>query len=365
MTADTCRTGGEPDAGLRTRPSAWSEFANSPAAAVRDWLSGVAARLCVADPAPVLGLLLDRTFGRPRGDRDCAANTLALGAAPLELSFSEREPTALRLDLEPFEPGLSPAERRAETVEVTAATLRSSFGAEAAELFGKASAPWLAPAARAERFGAFYGAAFDADGPAEATLYLELPRDDGWMPPGAGPGLLDTVCAHLPAAAPLMHAISCNRAGLAELTSFAYLDELRLLDLAPLFGALGLAHRAPALLDAALALTGGLFALPAGTVVLGLRRTAAGIELKLELLLACLPVDAWGAVERLLAARPALTAAFRRWRMAMGEGGKDGCARPGVVNVVSARTGPEGGVELNVYVRPASLARPCGTGAGA
>lgn len=311
----------------------------------------------------MLGPLLERTFGRPRGDPAYAVNTLAPGAVPLELSFSEREPAALRLDVEPFEPWLSPAKRRTETVEVMATTLRSCFGKEAAESLARATTPWLVPAAPVQRFGAFYGAAFDPRGLAEATVYLELPRDSGWISPGPGSDLLETVRKHVPAAAPLMHAISYGRTGLAERTSLACLDELRLLDLAPLLGDLGLPHRAPALLDAALALSGGFFTLPAGTVVLGLRTTTAGIEVKLELLVACLPADAWDAVELLLVARPASAAAFRRWRMAVGEGGQDANARPGTVNVVSARAGPEDGVELNVYVRPAALAWLCGIGA--
>src|SRR5436190_2256949 len=84
-------------------------------------------------------------------------------------------------------------------------------------------------AACAQRFGAFCGASFDSGGLAEATVYLELPRDGGRMSPGADSGLLDTVRKHMPAAAPLMHAISYGRTGLAERTSLACLDELRLL----------------------------------------------------------------------------------------------------------------------------------------
>jgi len=322
----------------------------------------VARRLGVAYPAPLLGPLLKRTFGRPQGDPAYAMNTLAPGAVPLELSFSERDPAALRLDVEPFERLLSPMKRRAETVEVTAATLRSCFGAEAAESLTRATAPWMVPGVHVQRFGAFYGAAFDPRGLAESTIYLELPRDSGWVLPGSGSDLLKTVRKHLPSAALLMHAISYGWTGLAERTSLVCLDELRLLDLALLLGDSGPPHRVPVLLDTALALSRGFFVLPAGTVVLGLRASAAGIEVKLELLVAYQPTDVRDVVEQPLTARPDSAAAFQRWLMVVGEGGQDATTRLGTINVVSARVGPEDGVKLNGYVRPAALAWLCGLG---
>ena len=124
-----------------------------------------------------------------------------------------------------------------------------------------------------------------------------------------------------------------------------------------------LAGRAdPALLDAALSLSGGRFVLPPGTAVIGLRRTRAGAELKLELLVVCLPVDALAITNRLLTARPASAAAFRRWCGALAGAPLGSAPRPGAVNVVSVRVGPGTGPELNVYLRPAALTWLCRTG---
>lgn len=325
---------------------------------MRDWLREVAARLGVADPSPLLGALLDRTFAQPTGDPGYAANSLAPGAAPLELSFSEPEPAALRLDLEPFEPGLDQAARRSETTAAVATLVGQSFGPERATQFTKAVAPWLAPAPA--HFGAYAGAAFDAGGLAEATVYFDLPRVSDWTAPGRAATLVRCVRDQLPGVVPLMHAVSAGRSGLAERVSLVCLDDFRLLDLIPLLDGFGLAARAPTLVDTALALGGGRFTMPAGTVVVGVRTTPVGIEVKLELLGPCLPGDPLGCVAGLLATRPHVAAAFRHWCAAV----VDGCprdARPGTINVVSARVRPDTGVALNVYLRPAALDALCGT----
>jgi hypothetical protein len=328
------------------------------ALAVRAWLSRVAKRLHVAEPATPLGPLLDRTFDRPPGDGGYGANTLAPGAAPLELSFSEREPAALRLDAELFGRRCSPADRRERTVAAVSAIARRAFGAANADGFESAVRPWLR--STPSRFGAFFGAALDASGLVEATVYLELPRDDISMFPetaNAPSGLArDIVSAGV---RPLMHAVSVGGAGVTERLSLVCLEPLHLLDVERLLASAGFADRVEALLDAARPLIGGGLVVPCGGAVFGFRKQPDGLEVKLELLVASWPVDALGAVARLLAARPASSRAFSRWRRALA-----GSAHPGPVNVVSVRLGPGYGPQLSVYIRPLELARICGIRGG-
>jgi hypothetical protein len=326
---------------------------------VRGWLHGLATRLGVANPAALLGTLLDRTFDRPPGDPSYGANTLVPGAPPLEVSYSEREPAALRLDAEPFAPNLTPTARRAETIATVAALTRAQFGEPMADRFAAAVTPWIA--APPVRFGAFFGAALDAAGLAETTVYLEMSRAGDALP-DAGRDLLRLTRASLPGVAPLMHAVAAGPTGVSERLSLACLDGLRLLDLVPLLDRLDLTDRLPALLDAAIPLSGGRFDLPPGTAVIGLRRVAAGFEIKLEILVACLPVDALAVTDQLLVDRPASAAAFRRWCVALAGDRRDIAPPPGAINVVSVRVGPRSGPEINVYLRPAALAPLCAAG---
>src|SRR5262245_38697551 len=77
-------------------------------------LSRAAAALGTVDPIDHVGGIIQRTFERPWDDTAYAQNTLTPGAAPLEPSFSEREPRSLRFVMEPLGPGHSAASRREE-----------------------------------------------------------------------------------------------------------------------------------------------------------------------------------------------------------------------------------------------------------
>jgi hypothetical protein len=323
---------------------------------VRAWLDGLATRLGVASPAALMGTLLDRTFDRPPGDPTFGANTLVPGAPPLEVSFSEREPAVLRFDAEPFEPDLSPTARRTETIAAVESLSREWFGGLVAERFAATVAPWTSPPP--VRFGAFFGAAINATGLAETTVYLEMPRN-GVGVPAAGRDLLELAHASLPGAVPLMHAVAAGPSGVGERLSLACRDGLRLLDLVPLLDRLALTDRLPTLLDVALPVCGGRFDLPPGVAVIGLRRGEAGFEVKLEILVACLPVDAHAVAGQLLVSRPAAGAAFHRWCAAVAGDLPDAARHPGTANVVSVRVGPHSGPEINVYLRPAALAAIC------
>ncbi len=102
-----------------------------------------------------------------------------------------------------------------------------------------------------------------------------------------------------------------------------------------------------------LALNGGGFMLPGGSVVLGFRETAQGLELKFELLRKATPVSSQqmlDAVWMQLAQRPASQSAYRRWMQAMSTA-KD--SSYGEISVVSVRVTPRMNARLNIYFRPA------------
>jgi hypothetical protein len=271
------------------------------------------------------------------------------------VSFSEQEPTLLRLDAEPFEPGLTPRERRTETVAMASVLARNWFGEATAERFGLAVAPWSAW--EPQRFGAFFGAAIGASGPVEATVYLELPHCGDQLPP-AGSKLLHLAHAAIPGLMPHMHAVAVRMSGVTERLSLVCSDWWHLFDLAPLLDRLGLSDRLPILLDTTLPLNGGCFALPPGAAIIGLRRTAAGAELKLELLVPPLPVDA-AVIGCLLAARPTSAIAYRHWLAAVAAPRHRGPPNPGAINIVSVRVSPGTCPELNVYLRPTKLFQLC------
>jgi hypothetical protein len=126
------------------------------------------------------------------------------------------------------------------------------------------------------------------------------------------------------------------------------------MNLAGLLERAGTRDYVPAFLDSALAVTAGAFHLPQNAAVIGLRSESRGLEVKLEVLVECLP--AWRLVEdglrAQLAERPAAGMAFQRWCDAMSPG-QHGI--PGQVSVVSIRVGGGKAAALNIYVRPSAI----------
>lgn len=198
------------------------------APAVRAQLRRLAAGLGTVDPLPLLGRLADRVLAHPA--HRLAANTLEPGRLPVEYSFAESDPGLLRVVFDTLGAG-------------------------------------------------FVGAAFGPRGPVEVKAYLPVP---------AGQPSLPLALAGLPVGArPLLLGLSVDPAG--RLAGRHYLqcsDGLAVLDLEPLLGSLGLAHRLPDLALRAADVTGGRLVLPSRTVVLGIRTGGAGVEaeVKLELM---------------------------------------------------------------------------------
>jgi hypothetical protein len=97
---------------------------------------------------------------------------------------------------------------------------------------------------------------------------------------------------------------------------------------------------------------GGRFELPNGAVLIGLRETPQGAEMKLEVLLAALPdlPNRFLDLLRLgLAERPRQVAALERWLSAFGV---DDASEQGHFSVLSVRVSPTSQARISLYVRP-------------
>lgn len=304
----------------------------------------MARRLGVADPSHLLGRVLDDTLSAPFGDPSYAGNALLPGATPVEVSFSEAMPAALRFDFEAVPRG----GRRDRTTAALTRCVRARFGAAAATQF-EARTATLVEQAPDDGFGLFAGAVCDAAGLCELKAYVPAARSSN--------ALANAAKSELPALDELMHAVSARRGGVAERVYLVCTTELELISLQPVLARFGLAHRLPELVVTLLRLTGGAFVLPASSCVLGLRPLGrAEVEVKVE-------VFAAGAlaardVAALFAERPSSRLAFDRWLDAISSRGADV-----TTSVVSARVTRDAPVGLGVYAYPVvepRRARPVG-----
>jgi hypothetical protein len=310
-------------------------------------------RLGTQDPAAFIGGLLDRTFELPVGDPRYGNNALLPGCLPLETSFSELSKDALRIDMEPLGPLASPHGRIHEVSREARRLVAQQYGQAALRWFDERTEPFRGSRLHGgARFGAWFGAAFDREGVQETKLYYEL-----------GPGGLDDlpptlrhVCrvaqACLPRLQPIFTSVSCNRAQGNQRVYFYHQGDLRLLDLEPLMNQLGVGHQLPSLLTALGLILGGRFVLPEGSVVIALRDTGRGIEMKVEILLPSIPDpprEMHGLIQLHLSQRPESQRALQQWLSAMAP---EGARSAGDMTVVSARVTPSTGARLTLYFRP-------------
>jgi hypothetical protein len=265
------------------------------------------------------------------------ANALLPGVAPVEVSFSETMPAALRFD---FEPGRRGGLQGFGT-ETLIRNVGRDFGTRGADEFG-ARARTLEDRSPDAAFDLFAGAACDAAGLAEVKAYY--PLDPAPTPAVAA------MKKELPGLRELMHSVSVRRGGLvAERVYLICTTDLELFSLEPLLARLALRHRLPELVVWLLRLTGGSFVLPPSSCVVGLRRLAnSEVELKVEILTGRLPpADDPAAIAALLAERPAGQRAYRRWL--------DAIAVPHAglaASVVSARLTASAPLSISVYAHP-------------
>jgi hypothetical protein len=228
-----------------------------------------------------------------------------------------------------------------------------NYGRGALEWFDRQSEPWRASHIHGDaKFGAWFGAGFDESGLQECKAYYEL-----------GPGQLDALppnllhatrvaTACLPGLVPIFVSVACGRSQGAVRVHFYHRGDLRLLDLEPLMNRLGIGHQLPSMLTAVGLILGGRFVLAEGSVILGLRDTTRGLELKLDILIpgvADPPREMHGLIQMLLAERPENARALHNWLQAMTPDTADSA---GDICVVSVRVNPAMGGRLTLYFRP-------------
>lgn len=322
-------------------------------------LSLAARRLGTRDPNDVLGPFLERAFDLPLGDGRYGNNALLPGSLPLEHSFSEVAPGSLRFDFEPFGHAATPVTRRQECSREMRRAVNQCFGRSALDWFDGRSEPFrTATLSGASKFGAWFGAGFDQDGMNEAKVYYELgPGQLSDLPPNLQHAA-QIAMALLPGLTPIFTSIACGRTHGGQRVYLYHRGELRLLDLEPLMNKLGVGQQLPSILSAIGLVLGGRFVLPEGSVIIGLRDTTRGIEMKLDILLPYVPdppQEMHGLIQMLLSQRPESQRAFRQWTQAMTP---DGYSGPGRMSVVSVRVRPNMGSRLTVYFRPVGYDQP-------
>lgn len=333
---------------------AYADTRKQPMAAhVKQSLSHASQALGVRDPLPIMGSLIDRTFYRPDDDLSYADNRLAPGAVPFEPSFSEAEPDVLRFTIEPAGPGASPVARRDEATREMRRLIAPLFGRDALHWFDSRSEEWRGFSGLGwMSYGAWFGSAFDEDGLYAAKIYYELsPSQIDALAPNLA-RLTRMVMAEMPGLMPIFTSIGCKRDAGSQRVTFMHRGPLALAALGPLMNRLGIGHQLPSLMRVVGVALGGRFELPNGGVLIGLRDTPEGVELKLEILLAALP-DLPGRFLDLLrlglAERPRQVAALERWLSAFGV---DDANEQGHFSVLSVRVTPASQARISLYVRP-------------
>lgn len=314
-----------------------TQFEQSSAHALRTRLTSAALKLGVADP--MHGELFDvfqRTFSRPVGDPAYKTNRLQPGALPLEWSFSEVDPCALRIEFQPFDPLLAPEERFRHAV---AALLNLVEVHEDTALRSELEAMVAPDPVECSHliFGAFLGLVHRPDRSPEYKMYIEITPDDKVK-----------VCSHRPPIAgltPHFRSVAVCAGKIYERTYYLCQDGLRILDLEALCAELGISHRFPALLVTMLELTGGEFFLPPRSVLLGMRRAGQGTELKVELVCGS-ALNQDGLLDRIQRTlQPNTILPFRRWAAIVSPN------RPGTlpVSIVSVKISVSQSAHLSVY----------------
>lgn len=323
------------------------------AAHVKQSLAQASHALGVRDPLPLVGPLIDRTFYRPDDDIAYADNRLTPGAVPFEPSFSESEPDTLRFTIEPLGPGVSPVTRRDEATREMRRLVGPLFGKDALHWFDSRSEEWRGFNGLGwMSYGAWFGSAFDEDGLYATKIYYELlPTQIEALSPSLA-RLTRMVMAEMPNLIPIFTSIGCKRESGSQRVTFMHRGSLALTTLGPLMNRLGIGHQLPSLMRVVGVALGGRFELPNGGVLIGMRETPDGVELKLEILLAALP-DLPGRFLDLLrlglAERPRQVAALERWLSAFGV---DDAQEQGHFSVLSVRVSPSASARISLYVRP-------------
>ncbi len=316
-------------------------------------LQKAAYKLGTANPLEYVGPLLKRTFTYPAGSDAYAENALMPGATPCEPSFCEREPNILRFTIMPLAPESSPVSRRNEATREMRRLVGPLFGNNALRWFDERSEEWRTTGSGSRLdYGAFFGTAYDSDGLFASKVYYEMGPQQLNALPQVLRGLVRVVLHHLPSLVPVFTSISCAREHGGHRVTLYHRGLLRVSDLGPLLGALGMAHQLPGIMQVIGVSLGGRFELPERSVLIGLQESAEGPELKLEVMLGRIPDLPAGFVDLLslgLAERPRELNALRRWLEAFTPEELD---LPGRFSVLSIRATPLTPARVSLYLRP-------------
>jgi hypothetical protein len=299
-----------------------------------------------------IGGLIERTFALPEGDARYAINPLTPGAAPLEPSFSEQDPYALRFTIEPLGPEASPVARRDEATREMRRLVAPIFGSDALRWFDQRSEEWRGRGNGQLDYGAFFGTSYDRDGLNAVKIYYEMnPGQIAALPFGLN-NLVRVALETTPALLPLFTSITARADSGSQRTTFLHRGPLRLGSLGPLMERLGLAHQLPGLMQIFGLALGGRFELPERSVLLGLGLTEEGPELELYVLLGMLPdlpPTFLDLVALGLSERPRELKALARWLRALTPERQDW---PGNFSILSVRTTPRVAPRVSLYLRP-------------
>ncbi|WP_397573149.1 hypothetical protein [Silanimonas sp.] len=322
-------------------------------AVVKHSLTHAADALGVRNPLPLVGELIEETFRRPSGDRAYARNALAPGAVPYEPSFSESEPDMLRFTIEPLGPDVSPASRRDESTRQARRLIGPLMGRDALRWFDERSEAWRGVGGLGwMSFGAWFGSAFDEDGLYATKVYYELlPQQLDSLPPALA-RMVRIAISVMPGLVPIFTSIGCARDRGSQRVTFLHRGALPVSTLGPLMNQLGIGHQLPSLMRVIGVALGGRFELPPGGVLIGLRESGGGVEMKLEVLLPMIPDLPTRFLDLLklgLAERPRQMIALERWLQAFELGAE---SEPGQFSVLSVRVTPQSPARVSVYVRP-------------
>lgn len=320
---------------------------------VRRSLSQASQALGTRDPWPYVDDLMQRTFYLPDDDTSYARNALAPGAVPYEPSFSESEPNILRFTIQPLGPDASPVSRRDEATREIRRLVSPIFGRDALRWFDSRSEEWRGFGGLSwMNYGAWFGSAFDEDGLYAAKIYYELlPTQIDALSPNLA-RLTRQVMTEMPSLMPIFTSIGCKRDTGSQRVTFLHRGALMVSALGPLMNRLGIGHQLPSLMRIVGVALGGRFELPAGGVLIGVRETPDGPELKLEILLAAIPDLPARFLDLLklgLAERPRQLAALSRWLEAFG---MEDVHEQGHFSVLSIRVTPNSAARISLYVRP-------------
>ena len=266
--------------------------------------------------------------------------------------------------MEPLGPGALPDSRTHEASREMRRLVGEGFGNSALRWFDERSENWRRSSRGGTRFGAWFGLGVDPWGLQEAKVYYEFrPGDLDSLPPNLQQAARVAMQC-LPRLVPIFTSIACKRQSGVQRLYFFHEGDLRLLDLEPMLNRLGIGHQLPNLLAAAGVILGGRFILPEGSVILGIRDTNKGMEVKLDVLLGGMPdppPQMYDLINMVMAERPHSQSELRRWVQAMTP---DELSGPGHISVVSFRVMREMPTRCSIYLRPAGYTQLGRSGPG-